>query len=37
MWKARDIYDPLDEYKRLKIQIFFLGILQKAQVFDLQK
>ena len=32
-----DIFDPLDDYRRLKIQIFVLGILQKAKVFDLQR
>ena len=29
-----DIFDPLDDYRRVEIQILALEILQKAQVFN---
>ena len=32
-----DIFDPLDDYRRVEIQIFALGILQIAQVFNLHR
>ena len=34
---ARDIFDPLDDYRRVEIQIIALGILQIAQVFNLHR
>ena len=34
MEKARDIFDLLDDYRRVEIQILALGILQKTQVFN---